>query len=149
MKKQIFFYIAFLVIGLVGGYLAGWIITKNKMEVEAHDNVVRELSEMSDDLQGAAAEWYAEHAFNVRGELFEQGSYYRNSADQTLYFVAKFLSNYSDYRQRNGKRFTVEAEKEIRNGKAYPLPSNKEYFIQMIKINAQIIAENNAEQLGR
>lgn len=119
------------------------------MQVESHDNVVRELSEMSKDLQDATVEWYAKNAYNLSGELFKQGTFYRSSSDQTLYFVANFLSNYSDYRQRNGKKFTVKDEKDIRNGKAFPMPSNSEYFLQMIKIDAQRIAENNAEKYGR
>lgn len=149
MKKRILFYIVLLVIGLSGGYLAGWIITNNKMQVEAHDNVVRELSELSKDLQDAAAEWYAGRAYNIRGELFEKGIYCRDCADQTVYFVAEFLSSYSDYRQINGKLFTFKEEQDIRSGKAIPTPSNKEYFLQVIKTDAQRVAETFAEEYGR
>lgn len=146
MKKQILLCTGLLIIGLAVGYLSGWLISKNKMQVEVYDNAVHALSEMSEDLQDATAEWYAKSAYNIRGELFEKGTYYRSCADRTLYFVANFLSNYTDYRQRKGNRFTIKSEKEIRAGRAIPIPSNTEYYIQMIQIDAQRIAEDNSKR---
>ena len=140
--------IGFIALGLVGGYIAGWLMTKNKMKVEVHDLVVKELTEMSNDLQNAAANFYAGRAYNAYGDYFESG-YFRETADPTIYFVATFLSNYSDYRQRKGKLFTVEEEKEIRNGKAVPRPSNMEYFLQLIKIDSQHIAKEYAKKYAR
>ena len=146
MKKQILLCTSLLAVGLAVGYLSGWIVSKHKMQVEVHDNAVRALSEMSEDLQDATAEWYAKSAYNIRGDLFEKGTYYRSYADQTLYFVATFLSNYTDYRQRKDYRFTIKSEKEIRAGRAIPIPSNTEYYIQMIQIDAQRIAEDNSKR---
>lgn len=149
MKKQFLLCVGLLVVGLAVGYLSGWLVSKHKMQVEVHDTAVRALSEMSKDLQDATAEWYAKSAYNIRGELFEKGTYYRSYADQTLYFVANFLSNYTDYRQRKGNRFTIKSEKEIRAGNAIPMPSNTEYYIQLIQWDAQSIAENNSKRYIR
>lgn len=147
MKKQLI-YAIILIGGLVCGGIAGSLITKNYMQNKNHDNIVEELNRMSKVLQEQTAEFYASNAYNVYGELLTD-ELWENGSEVTINFIADFLSSYNYYLINNGLRYTIETEKDIRNGKAIPQASNKEHYINKIKWDAQNIAESHGEQFRK
>lgn len=125
MKKHIFVCTIILIVGLLIGFTTGFYIAKNKAEVQTHNEVVRALHKMSDELLSATASFYANNAYSVSGQHYPDAV---TKVESTVWFVSQFLENYTDYRNRNGLRFSVETEKMLKDGRAIPEPSNKEYY---------------------
>ena len=147
MKNQLFPKLLFLVLGLIGGYFIGSTITKNEMEEKTHDAVVIELSQVADEIQNAATDYYSKCAYNYLGEfLGNTNPVALENAESVRWFISDFLEKFNENRKSKSKLFTIESEKEIREGNAIPMPYNRDYFFTCIKRDSDRLAQQRAEQ---
>lgn len=104
--KKVFINIMMCVACLAIGLFLGSYITKNRVQKELettiHESIIQELDNFSDALLEAAVINYAGKAYNSKGKKFPPDTFYVQAAEQTAWFVSKFLGDLDAYRRLNG-----------------------------------------------